>query len=539
MPFSKMKTAVAEPERSFSEDIPQTESLSIKEKYVRPKKKFKYCYVLAFAFNSNSLEMATVRRFGHRIKLIDVRKVYIPKEHKDSQERNVFISRIVEEYHKEFGKRCQKIVVTVSGKETVFRTITLPKMKPRELKAALEFEIRKQIPFPLEECLYDYRPITQINKNNRELVRISVHAITRRYVNEVLTPFRNLGLDVTWLYNTQDVIGQLLGHLSFFRENTNYALLNIGKESSQISYYRGTLLEFTHVTSLGSSMLSNRYDDAKFENFTELLANEIQNSLDYYTGQYSSHFTNRVFVYGDMSYAEDLINLLSNHFGFEFSCFPVEKLDFGKGKEEEFKYSLPVSLAVIAAGACSARLANLIPREQLLVQRRKIIDRVGMAGLALMAGILLYGWYLDRSRLEIENKYLDELDQKIIAYKNSREYDTYNILKRRIAVDKSYLDKIREKSSYLGLHLKELSLLTPGSIRLYNFEYHADKSDQNINLSGVVNATDIPPEVVLAEYVEILNHSPLFDSVTVNRHYKNKTEAGFDLDFQLSLRGKI
>jgi len=534
-----MKATVEKPGQSFSEDIPQTESLSIKEKYIRPKKKYKYCSVLAFAFNSNSLEMAFVRRFGRKIKLVDVRKVYIPKDQKDNQERNVFITRMVEEYHREFGKRYHKIVVTASGKETVFRTITLPKMKQKEFKAALEFEIKKQIPFPLEECLYDYRPITQIVKNGRELIRVSVHAITHRYVNEILAPFKNLGLEVTWLYNTQDVIGQLLGRLSFFRENTNYALLNIGKESSQISYYRGTLLEFTHVTSLGSSMLSNRYDDAKFENFTELLANEIQNSLDYYTGQYSSHFTNRVFVYGDMSYAEDLINLMSDHFGFEFSCFPVEKLDFCKGKEEEFKYSLPVSLAVIATGACSARLANLIPREQLLVQRRKIIDRVCISGLALMTGILLYGWYLDQSRLEIENKYLSELDQKIITYQNSREYDTYNILKRRIAIDKSYLNKIKEKSSYLGLHLKELSLLTPASIRLYNFEYHADKPDNDINLFGVVNAPDIPPEVVLAEYIETLNHSSLFDSVTVNRHYKSKTEAGFDLDFQLSLRGKI
>ena len=87
--------------------------------------------------------------------------------------------------------------------------------------------------------------------------------------------------------------------------------------------------------------------------------------------------------------------------------------------------------------------------------------------------------------------------------------------------------------------MKELSLLTPASIRLYNFEYHADQPDYNVNLFGTVNAPDIPPEVVLAEYIETLNHSPLFDSVTVNRHYKSKTEAGFELDFQLSLKGKI
>jgi hypothetical protein len=55
----------------------------------------------------------------------------------------------------------------------------------------------------------------------------------------------------------------------------------------------------------------------------------------------------------------------------------------------------------------------------------------------------------------------------------------------------------------------------------------------------VVNARDVPPEVVLAEYVETLNHSPLFENVTVDRHYKNKTKNGFEMDFQLSLKGKV
>ncbi len=539
MPANKTASVSNKSSLISPENSQPAESLTIKEKVVKSRSRFFYGRLLAFAFNSNSIEMATVLRYGRKVKLLDIRKVYIPEENRTDQDKSSFICRVIEEYYQELGKKCKKIIVSASGQETVFRTVTLPRMKKKELKAALEFEIKKQIPFPLEECYYNYRPIARITKNGREYLKLSVHAISQRYVREILTPFRNLNLKVTCLYNTQDVIGELLSRLPFFRKDTNYALLNISKNNSQISYYCGSTLEFTHVSSLGSSLLSHRFDDAKFENFTELLADEIQNSLDYYTGQYSSHFTNRVFIYGDMSYADELIALLSNRFGFEFSRFPAENLDFCQDKEDELSYSLPVSLAVIAAASSTTRLANLLPPEQLLEQRKKIIDRVGRLGLISLAALFFYNSYIDRARLKIDQTFLSDLEQKIAAYENSQAYDTYNILKRRIAVDKLYLEKIKEKSSYLGLNLKELSLLTPATIRLYNFEYNPTLPENNIILYGVVNTVEVPPELVLAEYVETLNHSPFFDHVKVTRHIKNLTKTGFELDFQISLQGII
>ncbi len=58
-----------------------------------------------------------------------------------------------------------------------------------------------------------------------------------------------------------------------------------------------------------------------FEYFAESLASEIQNSLDYYSGQFASRFGSQLYIYGDLAYSDDLIELLDNRFELEFRAF--------------------------------------------------------------------------------------------------------------------------------------------------------------------------------------------------------------------------
>ncbi|MFZ5979766.1 MAG: pilus assembly protein PilM [Candidatus Zixiibacteriota bacterium] len=521
------------------ENLPNPETVSTVEKTILPAKQFKNGRTISFAFNDNSIEMAVISRFGKKIKIKDIRKVYIPDEILASEEKSLLVTNTVRAYLDEFGRRHSRITVCATGPETTFRIITLPKMKKKELRNAIGFEIKRLIPFPLEDCHIDYRIMARINRDGKDFYRLAIHAATKRFIKEITAPFETLGRNINFFYNAHDVIGQLLEELPFFKKDTNYALLNIGKSHSQISYFSGSNLVFYHVISLGSSLLSNRYDDAKFENFTELLAGEIQNSLDFYTGQFSSHFTNRIFVYGDMAYAEEIISLLSDHFGFEFSRFPCESLSFYRDEYAEYLYSLPACLQTLAGGTCTKKLANLLPVERQQAQKQKFIDKVSIAGLLLLAATFTYSWWLEKSQLTVAENYRSELEQKINAYKNSSEFITYNILKRQIAMDRSYLDKTQEVTSHLSLNLKELSLLTPKSIRLYFYDYHKGEDEENLSIYGMVKSASIPPEVILAEYVETLNHSPLFKNVTVTKHYKTRDKQEFELDFQLRMGALI
>ena len=491
---------------------------------------------LAFAINDDSVEMAAVSHLGGKIRLIDLRKVYLPGDYTASEQRNTFISDEIESFLDKHRSRNMKLSLTICGAETAFRTFVMPRLPGKELQSAVNYEVKKQLPFPAQDAYHDFRAIARVQKDKQSQIKIALLAATRRLVEDRLAIFERLGYVVSHIYITPDVISQILRFLPGFREDNNYALINIERHRSQIAYYRGSNLEFYHYVSLGSSFLANRRDSKRFEDFAELLAGEIQNSLDYYTGQFSVHFTNRVYIYGDLAYADDLVQLLSAHFGFEFTRFPAEHLSFIKGNGGDFEYSLPVSLAVLAAATCDVRLANLLPKKNVAVQKRRMVDRLAAAALSVLALLFVGDWAVGQYGLAANKAYLETLNQNIATFKSSAAYNTYNLLKQQIAANRSFVEATRQTYSYFGPGLKELSIITPGTVRLTGMEYFSNQAAENVNLQGVIQSKSTPPEVILAEYIETLDASPYYGDVSISRYKKKPTTDGFDLEFSLVMR---
>lgn len=503
---------------------------------IRPRSQRTVMRSLAFAINDDSVEMAAISHLAGRKHLLDLRKVYVPGNYSVSEQRNTFIADEIEAFLDKHKSRNVRIALTVSGAETAFRTFVMPRLGRKELESAVDYEVKKQLPFPAHDAFHDFRAIARLTKEKQSQVKISLLAATRRLIEGRLSIFDRLGLKVNHIYITPDVISQVLQYLPGFREDTNYALINIEQHRSQIAYYRGSNLEFYHYASLGSSFLSHRQDSKRFEDFAELLAGEIQNSLDYYTGQFSAHFTNRVYVYGDLAYADELVQLLSDHFGFEFTRFPAEHLTFIKNLGGELEYSLPVSLPVLAAAACDVKLANLLPKKHIVALKRRIVDRMAAAALSVLALLFLGDWAVGKYGLAANQAYLENLNQNIATFKSSAAYSTYNLLKQQIASNRSFVEATRETKSYFGPGLKELSNITPTPIRLTGVEYFSDQPVENLNLQGVVRSNSTPPEVILAEFVETLDDSPFYDGVSISRYKKKPTKNGFELEFSLVMR---
>ncbi len=324
-----------------------------------------------------------------------------------------------------------------------------------------------------------------------------------------------------------------------FSEDHHYTLVNVERTRTEIAYYRGSNLEFYHLCSVGSSFLANRNDLTIFEYFAESLAGEIQNSLDYYSGQYTGQFNTRIYIYGDLAYTDELIELLHDHFGYEFRRFPTEELSRELGSQIENADSLAVCLPVLAASLNRVRMANLLPPERLEQVHLKRQSRVALFSLAGLAAMLCLVWLGLRGDLAARDGQLANVTSQVNSFKSSQLYDTYNRLKLQIAKNQAYLDKVKLTPTYLSLSLKELSRITPASVRLNGFDYKNDTPDRNLVLQGIVTPGSIPPEVVLAEFVENLSASPFYDKVAVIGYAKRSVPNGIEMDFQIGLKGKI
>jgi len=506
---------------------------------VPPRMQYSVGRHLAFCIEDESVQMAAASHFGSKVILQNVRKAYIPASLKTDQDREGLILAAINEFRREFGGRHPIVSITLAGPETALRTISMPELRAGELHSALAFEARQQIPFPIEDCYYDYRVIEKITSESEKRLNISVLAATRRAVQEQITPLSELGLEASWVYHTQDVIGHLLRSLPSFDEAKAYALINVKRQRAEISFHRGANLEFLHVSSLGSSFLANRSDPTMFEYFAESLATEIQNSLDYYTGQYSSHFSNQIFVYGDLSYTDDLIDMLSDRFGFEFKRFPAEELDFIGERNLEHQDSLSVCLPVLAASVNRVRLANLLPEGQKEKHRRQKTDRFGVSALIVLICLLATFWLAAMASTGASRERLHRLERQVTEFKATEMYATYNRLKREIARSQAFLNLTADEPSYMGLNLKELSQITPPAVRLYMLDYRSQIEGHNFTLAGVITTGESPPELVLAEFIENLTASPFYEDVKVEQQAKKRVRDEFELEFSLSMRGII
>lgn len=530
----KLKTALGGRRTQASAEDP-----SVSEVVIRPRRGFAFGRHLSFSIDDSSIQMAVVSHIGRKKRILDIRKVYIPNHLTGRPDRANFIGEAIDEFHSEFGRRWARVSVTISGKETAFRTFFMPLLKKRELDSAVCFEAKKQVPFPLEDSAFDYRPVFKVLGGRQARYKIALHTSTRRLVEEQMEPFHQNNIAISAVYLSQDVIGRLLTHLPNFDAEALSTVINITRNHSEISFYRGSNLEFFHISPVGSSLLAQQTDKGGFEGFAETLSTEIQTSLDYYAGQYPRGPADRILVYGDLAYSSELLEQLNGYTGIEFERFPTELLDFVPEGKYRFAEVLPVCLPVLASAVCSARIANLLPAKDRLKQDEKKVDRLAQVALIILTLALVVGWALMKQNSAIAQNNLISLNRQMEGFKNSEAYHTYNVLKRQIANYQAYLEKTRKPPSYLNLNLKELSLLTPTTIRLFNLAYEPEKSSENFTIQGVVTSIEIPPEVLLAEYVEDLSGSPFFENVTLMKYVKRRVGDAFKIEFQIDMKGIV
>ncbi len=198
-----------------------------------------------------------------------------------------------------------------------------------------------------------------------------------------------------------------------------------------------------------------------------------------------------------------------------------------------------VNLPSIATSSCRARLRNLLPQEQKLIKKEKKEIQVGALSVAGISLVLLLGWSFLYSKIEYSVNELNEITNQIELFKNSEAFHKYNNLKNQIIAHRSYIDESKSKKGLFAPNLKELSNLTPSTIKMLHLDMRNNDAIIIMSMQGIVISSDIPPEIILAEYVESLNSSPLYSDVKLVRSAKKEIKKGFEIEFVLDFRGKV
>jgi Tfp pilus assembly PilM family ATPase len=503
------------------------------------KKQYKFGRTIAIIIGDYSVQMAVVRHFWNKSHVLNINKVYIPSTIGTAEKRQDFITGELNRFIQEYGRRSTRYILGIGGQESVIRILTLPKMPHRELSRAIFWEGDKQIPFGLRESYYGHYVTDNANSENNSILRVALLAVSKKEISHRLNQLK-VGIRLDAIHNELEAIGHLLRYIDGFSEEKTCTLINIKKHFTEISFFRGDRLEFKHISSTGSDLLLPTHRDHRtLEEFAEVLATEIQNSLDYYVAQFFRSATDKAYLYGDLTYSDEFTASLSDRFGIEFRRFPLENWLKTQPYAADFADQIPSVLQAVAIASAREKMINFLPDD--LKEKSAVIrfTRKMVPAMAVLATIILSYWGLLSYQVGAQRLRLESTRQQVMQYEQSPSFIMCNQLKERISANKTLLEQLKQEPTILSLNLKGLSLLTPSTIQLDLYDLQNDGNKYNLLLSGRVISSGNPPEVMLAEYIARLENSPFFGKVNLKRYAKKAQGSEFVLEFQMEMETRI
>jgi hypothetical protein len=198
------------------------------------------------------------------------------------------------------------------------------------------------------------------------------------------------------------------------------------------------------------------------------------------------------------------------------------------------------SFAAVAAGLANINVRPLIPPENRTAEEKhKFVVRLSIVtafALIITTGLHLGGFI----HLQNINSELQSRREIIGAIEGSTGYQGYLTLVGTLNRSSSYLTNLdNQTETHCHILLKELSLSLPDQTRLNSAILSVEEDRYILSLDGNVKLRDFSPEIVLAQYVRVLEKSVFFRNVKVTSHRKRQNNGEFDLNFQMKMDTRI
>jgi type IV pilus assembly protein PilM len=122
-------------------------------------------HVLGLDIGTQTIKAVELRLAGHEIRMVGQPVVIPTPEHSVSGGRVVdtaAVSEALTDLLSRNGFSTKKVVASVGGDtDVVVRITQVPKMTGKELDEAIQWELERQAPFPVDQAVYDYQPIVR------------------------------------------------------------------------------------------------------------------------------------------------------------------------------------------------------------------------------------------------------------------------------------------------------------------------------------------------------------------------------------------
>jgi type IV pilus assembly protein PilM len=452
-----------------------------------------------------------------------------------------------------------QLAVSMPGRSVIVRHFKIPFVGANRIKQIIKYEAQQQVPFPLEEVIWDYQILKSDDKAAQE-INVALVAVKSGLINDLLIRISDIGISADLIETTSFAVFDC-AKFNNVLDNAPIVLIDIGAISTDISVASGEQLVFSRSIHIAGNDITRAiqkersigFEDAekaklKKEDLNaavsvlETLSSEIHRSISFYMSQVDrkSEFK-KVVLTGQTSNLKEIAAFLSNNLKMEvvelnpFSNILIsDKRILDIVDQSPNAWSVAIGSALTALGKSDTK-ANLLPPELITEKKlkKKRIPLIMSAVLSILIFITVHiftfqSYTVKASKLQRIKDILKKHDSFVPKINELKDERTK--IKQRLNVSKSVIFK----RDLWTRTLMEISRLTPSDVVISEFSSHAGEKEDALSIIGLADSYP-----VLGDFISRLKFSPYFKDAKLISAKENKDSVEqVNIRFELNLELK-
>lgn len=401
----------------------------------------------------------------------------------------------------------KEATLCLSGRELIVRSFEMPVMPRNELQSAINFEVKKYIPFKVEDLIADfqiqYDKLTQINY-------VLFIGIKKENLDRYIAILKEIGIKVSGIeYSAYSLLRCLT--LSNLSDKGIVAVLGVdlkGEDEANFSVLDNGFPLFSRDINLAEGQediegINEFGEDKKLEK----LKNEIRVSLDYYHRKFPSKDAKKIYFFCNPEYRSRIETLLmdiglsvkfieSNKFIEAPLTYSLDLVkSFGASLSGTIKTNVKIDiLAVKDKAGAGVKKEKSIKDEAAKLTRGLSIDlRFVFLGLFICLATFVFGMSRSLSvRSELEATV--NTRPKVTTVKATQSLDELSKLSFANKKVNELFKKLVEGQVYLTVPIKSIPEALPEGVWLTNLSFNKEEKATVLTLEGVAYLGDSDKE---------------------------------------------
>ncbi len=445
--------------------------------------------------------------------------------------------KITTSFDDEFKKNrvsAKNATVVVSGKDLIIRTFEMPVLPPEELRNAVSFEVKKYIPFKVEDLISDFQ--IQADKINKKNLILFV-GIKKEALEKYLAILSQLEIAVNSIECSAFTALRLL-KLARVKEQGIVAVVNIDLiEEDEINFLvlkDGFPLFSRDIILAAESVLPQEYGAKKPDLGTllEKFKAELRISLDFYHRKFPAQNIESIFFITAEDYRQDLEAFikekdLSAQF-LELKIYTGKTMPFSlsifKAYSGSLSWIIKTGLKIDLLAAKGKSKLAFRPARFPLLNLIKINPVIATLGILICLGTFLFGFYR-RMPLEKELKVMTGLNKPGSYGADGLSYDSLVSLDAKFRQKMEAVNNLVKRQLYATEMLDALIRILPKGIWLTELNFNQTDNILELTLNGMAYLEGVDKESRVVGELELVNSftSGLKENPFFNKNFKDIT----------------